>query len=195
MFCPRCGQQQVVEEVRFCARCGFQLGGVAVLLANEGAWPAHAAPPAAPLDSPRSRGVRQGGMMMLFGAALVPVLAIIGSRTVGVGGEAALLGVILFILGLAPALRGHVPGRLPGRAALAAARAAAARAALPARAGARAASATPGPRARQFQTQGHGRTRRPARERHGEHDPSARQTDGRREPLRRRERRASSDVL
>ena len=36
MFCPKCSQEQSLEEMRFCSRCGFPLGGVALLLDNEG---------------------------------------------------------------------------------------------------------------------------------------------------------------
>jgi hypothetical protein len=39
MHCPRCGQQQVSTETKFCSRCGFQLGLVAELLANGGVLP------------------------------------------------------------------------------------------------------------------------------------------------------------
>lgn len=102
MFCPRCGQQQVVEEVRFCPRCGFTLGFVTELVANNGMLPSHLVPnnPLARELSPRRRGVRQGGMAMLVGAALMPILGIIGSAT-GIGGEMALVGVVIFIAALA----------------------------------------------------------------------------------------------
>ena len=43
MHCPRCGQQQVSSETKFCSRCGFQLGLVAELLNNGGTIPALAA--------------------------------------------------------------------------------------------------------------------------------------------------------
>lgn len=39
MHCPRCGQQQISEDIKFCSRCGFQLGLVAELLANGGFLP------------------------------------------------------------------------------------------------------------------------------------------------------------
>ena len=39
MHCPRCGQQQVSNDTKFCSRCGFQLGLVAELLANGGFLP------------------------------------------------------------------------------------------------------------------------------------------------------------
>jgi zinc-ribbon domain len=34
MFCPNCGQQQSSDEMRFCSRCGFQLGSVRELIAE-----------------------------------------------------------------------------------------------------------------------------------------------------------------
>lgn len=39
MYCPKCSQQQLSEELRFCSRCGFPLAGVALLLEHEGAIP------------------------------------------------------------------------------------------------------------------------------------------------------------
>ena len=35
MFCPKCSQQQVSNDTRFCSRCGFQLNFVKALLAND----------------------------------------------------------------------------------------------------------------------------------------------------------------
>ena len=39
MHCPRCGQQQISDQTKFCSRCGFQLGLVSELLANGGFLP------------------------------------------------------------------------------------------------------------------------------------------------------------
>lgn len=39
MHCPRCGQQQVSEEIKFCSRCGFSLALVSEVLANNGSLP------------------------------------------------------------------------------------------------------------------------------------------------------------
>jgi len=36
MYCPKCSQQQVSEDVRFCSRCGFQMHVVARLLETNG---------------------------------------------------------------------------------------------------------------------------------------------------------------
>ena len=39
MHCPRCGQQQVSDQIKFCSRCGFQLGLIAEILAHGGTLP------------------------------------------------------------------------------------------------------------------------------------------------------------
>ena len=39
MHCPRCGQQQISDQTKFCSRCGFQLGLVSELLMNGGFLP------------------------------------------------------------------------------------------------------------------------------------------------------------
>jgi hypothetical protein len=36
MFCPRCSQEQLSSEQRFCSRCGFPLEDVLEALSNEG---------------------------------------------------------------------------------------------------------------------------------------------------------------
>ena len=37
MFCPKCSQEQISDETRFCSRGGFQLNVVKALLAEESA--------------------------------------------------------------------------------------------------------------------------------------------------------------
>jgi hypothetical protein len=39
MFCPRCSQEQVSEETRFCSRCGLPLELIAQVVANDGSLP------------------------------------------------------------------------------------------------------------------------------------------------------------
>jgi hypothetical protein len=39
MYCPRCSQQQVSEEIKFCSRCGLPLALVAEVLAHDGFLP------------------------------------------------------------------------------------------------------------------------------------------------------------
>jgi hypothetical protein len=102
MFCPQCGQQQVTGVVRFCSRCGFPLDGVIQLLSNGGMIPAYQRDSDGPVkDSPRRRGVKQGGVLILSGAVLVPILAMFASFSNATFIEmlAALAAIICFIGG------------------------------------------------------------------------------------------------
>jgi hypothetical protein len=77
MYCPQCGQQQVSEVTRYCSRCGFLLEGVAVVLSSGGQLPVLHVQPGSTNISPRSKGIRQGAMLMLSTLLLVPLVAII----------------------------------------------------------------------------------------------------------------------
>ncbi len=39
MYCPRCGEEQGSEQLRFCPKCGLPMGLVAQLIANGGSLP------------------------------------------------------------------------------------------------------------------------------------------------------------
>ena len=79
MFCPQCGQQQVSGVIRFCSRCGFPLDGVLQLLNNGGNLPAYRSPDEPVPISPRRKGVKQGGLLLLSGAVIVPILGMFAS--------------------------------------------------------------------------------------------------------------------
>ncbi len=79
MFCPQCGQQQISGIVRFCSRCGFPLDGVIQLLSTGGMLPVYQNPDEPVKISPRKKGVKQGGMLLLAGAVLVPILGVMTS--------------------------------------------------------------------------------------------------------------------
>ena len=79
MFCPQCGQQQVTGVIRFCSRCGFPLDGVIQLLSSGGIIPSYRTSDEPAPISPRKRGVKQGGLLLLSGAVLVPILAMFAS--------------------------------------------------------------------------------------------------------------------
>ena len=71
MYCPRCGQQQISEEVRFCPRCGLSLAAVPALVAGV---EAPAAEGASGGGRKRKRAqTRRGAKIMFFGAVLFPV--------------------------------------------------------------------------------------------------------------------------
>ena len=79
MYCPHCGQQQAPGAIRFCSRCGFPLEGVLQLLNNGGMLPVYREPGTPTEMSPRKKGVRQGGMLFLLGAIIVPILGLLAS--------------------------------------------------------------------------------------------------------------------
>jgi len=79
MFCPQCGQQQVSGAVRFCSRCGFPLDGVIQLLASGGMMPVYRSSDEPVQTSPRRKGVKQGALLLLSGAVIVPILGVIAS--------------------------------------------------------------------------------------------------------------------
>ena len=94
MFCPQCGQRQVTNEARFCSGCGFPLNVVVELLANNGQLPWRP-PQSAPVGlSPRQKGIRQGGMLMLSTVLLVPLLAIIGVSLLGFPGQIVAIAAV-----------------------------------------------------------------------------------------------------
>jgi hypothetical protein len=102
MFCPQCGQQQVTGIIRFCSRCGFPLDGVIQLLSNGGMMPVYRSPDEPVQASPRKRGVKQGGLLLLSGILIVPILAMFSSFAHGstfLDILAALAAIICFIGG------------------------------------------------------------------------------------------------
>lgn len=101
MFCPQCGQQQANGVIRFCSRCGFPLDGVIQLLNNGGMVPVYRTPDEPVPVSPRRKGVKQGGVLLLSGAVLVPILGLFASFVPGAFPEllVALAAIICFIGG------------------------------------------------------------------------------------------------
>ena len=83
MYCPHCGQQQVSEALRFCSKCGFPLEGVIQLLANGGMLPLYQPLEQAKGRSPRRKGVRQGGILLLAGTVVLPILGVLNGFTSG----------------------------------------------------------------------------------------------------------------
>lgn len=98
MYCPQCGQQQITGEVRFCSRCGFQLEGVNTLIASGGTIPVTAMQGAEWQESPRRKGARLGGKLILFGIFLIPALGIIHEIT-RAPEEIMLFGVLCLLAG------------------------------------------------------------------------------------------------
>ena len=79
MYCPQCGQQQAPGTVRFCSRCGFPLEGVMHLVGSGGMLPVYREPDGPTSISPRKKGVKQGGLLLLSGAIICPILGVFAS--------------------------------------------------------------------------------------------------------------------
>ena len=65
--------------MRFCSRCGFAMEGVMHLLAHGGMLPQYSLASGEQAVSPRRRGVKQGVLLMLLGAILVPILGVMNA--------------------------------------------------------------------------------------------------------------------
>lgn len=101
MYCPQCGQQQVSGVVRFCSRCGFPLDGVIQLLGTGGMMPVYHSSDEPVQISPRRKGVKQGAVLLLSGAVIVPILGVLASFSNAAFPQilAALAAIICFIGG------------------------------------------------------------------------------------------------
>lgn len=76
VYCPRCGQEQISAEVRFCSRCGFVMTGMAEIVLG-GGIPQQLLPDAPKPPTARRRGLKQGGGWFLLGVVLVPLLGVL----------------------------------------------------------------------------------------------------------------------
>ncbi|HZI85869.1 MAG TPA: zinc ribbon domain-containing protein [Pyrinomonadaceae bacterium] len=63
MYCPKCSQEQLSEEVRFCSRCGFSIGVVRELIASGNAVTVPG--PDVQVRSCGQKAVRRGAWIML----------------------------------------------------------------------------------------------------------------------------------
>ena len=73
MYCPKCSQIQTEDGLRFCSRCGFQLGVVKELLAEASSTPAPRAGSGTPTKffSRRKQDLLFGATVMSIAATLV----------------------------------------------------------------------------------------------------------------------------
>ena len=97
VFCPRCGQEQISSETRFCSRCGFLMNGLSEIVLNGGV--SQQLEPAGPKPiTPRRKGLKQGGGWFLFGVIFVPILGIL-SNILRFNDDIVGLAAVIFFLG------------------------------------------------------------------------------------------------
>ena len=73
MYCPKCGQQQISDEMRFCSRCGLALSGLAEWLAGGGLPAQHDVEVQISPTSPRRKGIKRAAKLMFFSGVLFPI--------------------------------------------------------------------------------------------------------------------------
>ena len=76
MYCPKCSQQQISEEVRFCSRCGFSLSPVRDLIETDAL--AEMGTPAGQLSCGQ-KGARRGAWMMLASLGLTLLVGLLSA--------------------------------------------------------------------------------------------------------------------
>ncbi len=90
MHCPRCGQQQVTEDIKFCSRCGFPLGLVSEIISHGGFLPQLADLQKDKKWLTRNLGLKIALLWFLVFVCLVPFAAITGAPGEVLGGMAIL---------------------------------------------------------------------------------------------------------
>ena len=98
MYCPRCGQQQISDEMKFCSRCGLPMSGLAEWLASGGAPAGREQETQVSLRSPRRKGIRRAGKLMFLSGVLFPVFLVLS--LVMDEGAPMIIPVIIFFVAL-----------------------------------------------------------------------------------------------
>jgi hypothetical protein len=98
MYCPKCGRQQISNQVRFCSSCGFQLNAVTDLLVNNGSLPAQQSAASGRLPFMQRKGMRFGAKLMFLSVVMMPLIMAI---SITLDSPAALfIPVSVFLAGL-----------------------------------------------------------------------------------------------
>jgi hypothetical protein len=94
MYCPKCSQEQISNEMRFCPRCGFQLDALKLMLIeNQNGLAMSEAERETQLVSTRKRDVLIGATIMLVAAISIVLLMI--SSVAGTPWQAVIIPLLL----------------------------------------------------------------------------------------------------
>jgi len=101
MYCPKCSQQQISEETKFCSQCGFPLGLISEILAYGGFLPqlAH-------LYKSKKIVTRRNGLIfslfwfLIFVVVLAPFVGITGGpgELIGILGLLGTVGSLIMVI-------------------------------------------------------------------------------------------------
>lgn len=87
MYCPRCSQEQISSEIKFCSRCGFLLTGISEVTANEGLIPQSNSPE----KNKKPLSQRLNLRVFIIGLQVFSLLLIVFSALTGAPKEVVLL--------------------------------------------------------------------------------------------------------
>lgn len=72
MFCPKCSQPQVSDDMQFCSHCGLTLNNLKEIVRGQAGTKASQTQAREEKLSPRQKGVRQGSVLMVLSLILIP---------------------------------------------------------------------------------------------------------------------------
>ncbi|HEX8128727.1 MAG TPA: hypothetical protein VF527_06450 [Pyrinomonadaceae bacterium] len=79
MYCPKCSQPQVSDEVQFCSRCGLPLNNLKEMVLAYGQTKVGESKAVEDKLSPRQKGVRQGVSLILLSVILIPAYILLAA--------------------------------------------------------------------------------------------------------------------
>ena len=100
MFCPKCGQQQVSEDTRFCSRCGLAISGLPDWLEGGGALSVREGEAPAALASLRRKIIQRGAKLMLLSGILMPIFLVVSFLVDGPLIIPLIIPFTIFLVGL-----------------------------------------------------------------------------------------------
>jgi hypothetical protein len=97
MFCPKCSQKQISDEIKFCSKCGFSLLDVAEALNNDGRVERNVIPVSRELKLTTVKGVS----IMSLGGIFLLISLILGTPEPGYFVQFNLFaGILMFLFGI-----------------------------------------------------------------------------------------------
>jgi hypothetical protein len=79
MYCPKCSQLQVSDQIQFCSSCGLSLNDIKELILADGKTKVSQPETREDKLSPRQKGVRQGVQLMLLSVVLIPAYILLAA--------------------------------------------------------------------------------------------------------------------
>ena len=98
MYCPRCGQQQVSDEMKFCSRCGLPLSGLTEWMSVGGLPAVRQQETQLTTRSARQKGIRRAAKVVFFSGVLFLIFLMIGLITEE--GAVMIFPVLTLLVGL-----------------------------------------------------------------------------------------------